>query len=76
MLCQKIEVASQTNVPSGVFSKMDKKNHPSILKVITDSICSCFIEHFVLINAYIIYYNHIKEKIISINHLRLHNNVN
>uniref|UniRef100_A0A162A5J6 Cellulose synthase-like protein H1 n=1 Tax=Daucus carota subsp. sativus TaxID=79200 RepID=A0A162A5J6_DAUCS len=32
MLCQKIEAASQTNVPSEVFSKVDKKNHPSILK--------------------------------------------
>ncbi|WOH03204.1 hypothetical protein DCAR_0522600 [Daucus carota subsp. sativus] len=36
MLCQKIEAASQTNVPSEVFSKVDKKNHPSILKVMIE----------------------------------------
>ncbi|KAK1353596.1 Cellulose synthase-like protein H1 [Heracleum sosnowskyi] len=36
MLCQKIEDASQTYVPSEVFSKVDKKNHPPILKVVVD----------------------------------------
>ncbi|XP_074365568.1 cellulose synthase-like protein H1 isoform X1 [Apium graveolens] len=36
VLCQKIEIASQTFVPCEVFTEMDRKNHPTITKVIME----------------------------------------
>ncbi|KAL8088060.1 hypothetical protein AgCh_037994 [Apium graveolens] len=35
MLCQKIEDASKTCAPCKDYPKMDKKNHPAIVKIIT-----------------------------------------
>lgn len=36
MLCQKIEDASTTFAPCEDYPKMDKKNHPAIVKIITE----------------------------------------